>query len=200
MLLFTALISAAVHAQTAVLYVDDDGADCPSAAFATIQSAVNAADAGALILVCPGTYRETVHIIGPTKNGLTLMANWDGGAVTIQGDHVSWGEGMLLQDVSGVRVSGFTFRDHGIPRQPNRDGRGHGIRLVRAHFNVLDHNYLTNSNMMGITLASGSSNNVLEHNIAVDNDPMMGGCGFHLGVGVSNNVLRYNQAHGNPSD
>ena len=199
MLLFTALVSAAAHAQTAVLYVDDDGADCPSAAFATIQSAVNAADAGALILVCPGTYRETVHIIGPTKNGLTLMANGDGGAVTIQGDHVSWREGMLLQDVSGVRVSGFTFRDHGIPRQPNRDGLGEGIRLIRAHFNVLDHNYLTSSNMMGITLASGSSNNLLEHNIAVDNDPMMGGCGFHLGVGVSNNVLRYNQAHGNPS-
>jgi parallel beta-helix repeat protein len=182
-----------------LLYVDDDGADCAEAAFAKIQDAVNAASSGALILVCPGTYLETVRIIGAAKNGITLMANGDRSAVTILGDHVSWREGVLLQDVSGVRVSGFTFRDHGIPRVPTRDGLGEGIRLVRAHYCVLDHNFLTNSNMMGITLAAGSSNNLVEHNVAVDNDPMMGGCGFHLGVGVRDNVLRHNKASGNPS-
>jgi len=181
-----------------VFYVDDDGAQCPGA-LSTIQSAVDAADVGALILVCPGTYRETVRVLGASKNDLTLLANGDEGQVTIQGDHVSWREGMLLEDVSGVRVSGFTFRDHGVPRIPKQYGSGEGIRLNRAHYCTIDHNYLTNSNMMGIT-AGNSSHNLFEHNVAVDNDPMMGGCGFHIGGPASaQNVIRHNSASGNAS-
>lgn len=44
------------------LLVDDDGAQCPNAQFTTIQAAVFAANEGARIQVCPGTYPEQVMI------------------------------------------------------------------------------------------------------------------------------------------
>ena len=39
---------------SAVLVVDDDGADCPSADFTSIQAAVAEAEPGSTILVCEG--------------------------------------------------------------------------------------------------------------------------------------------------
>src|SRR6266850_6361261 len=56
-----------------MLIVDDDGADCPNAAFTSIQAAVDAAGPGDQIKVCPGTYQEQVRI-GPGKNGLLLFS------------------------------------------------------------------------------------------------------------------------------
>lgn len=41
------------------LYVDDDGAECPSAQYSTIQDAVDAAADGDMIWVYPGTYTGT---------------------------------------------------------------------------------------------------------------------------------------------
>ena len=54
-----------------VLIVDDDGAQCPNAQFTSIQAAVDAADPGDNIKVCPGTYAEQVRI---TKDNLTLFS------------------------------------------------------------------------------------------------------------------------------
>jgi Periplasmic copper-binding protein (NosD) len=48
------------------LVVDDDLA-CPSADYPTIQAAVNAADPGDTILVCPGVYNEQVTIPKPLR-------------------------------------------------------------------------------------------------------------------------------------
>jgi hypothetical protein len=61
------LIAVPVSASTATLVVDDDGADCPDAAYTTIQAAVNAANPGDTVAVCTGTYAgaivdKTVHI------------------------------------------------------------------------------------------------------------------------------------------
>ena len=54
------------------LIVDDDAADCPDAAFTSIQAAVDAAGPGDQIKVCPGTYQEQVRI-GPGKDGLLAL-------------------------------------------------------------------------------------------------------------------------------
>jgi hypothetical protein len=51
--------------------VDDDHAQCPNAAYSDIQTAVDAAPAGAQIKVCPGIYTEQVRI---TKNDQTLFS------------------------------------------------------------------------------------------------------------------------------
>ena len=56
-----------------MLIVDDDAADCPDAAFTSIQAAVDAAGPGDQIKVCPGTYQEQVRI-GPGKDGLLLFS------------------------------------------------------------------------------------------------------------------------------
>jgi hypothetical protein len=54
--------------------VDDDGAQCPNAAYTTIQAAVTAAGTDDQIKVCPGLYSEQVRISGPAKDGLTLFS------------------------------------------------------------------------------------------------------------------------------
>ena len=61
----------AAHAH-AVSLVDDDRAQCPTAAFTSIQEAVNAAGPGDTVRACPGTYHEAVTI---STSGVVL----DGG-------------------------------------------------------------------------------------------------------------------------
>ena len=126
------------------ILVDDDGRQCRGA-LTTIQAAVAAASAGATILVCPGTYHGSVDIVGPSKNGIQLIAKGKGkgegdddeiddedgarneGKVVLAGNHTQE-NGFYLQDVSGVRIQGFTVRDFGvIPSSPGvqRDGEQH---------------------------------------------------------------------------
>jgi nitrous oxidase accessory protein NosD len=57
------------------LVVDDDGAQCPGAAYSSLQAAVDAAKPGDRVTVCPGTYREQVRVDKP----LRILAQ--GGAV-----------------------------------------------------------------------------------------------------------------------
>ncbi|HEY1539510.1 MAG TPA: right-handed parallel beta-helix repeat-containing protein [Solirubrobacteraceae bacterium] len=58
-------------ASARTLVVDDNRAQCPTAAFRTIQSAVDAAAAGDTVDVCPGSYQEQVYI-QPAQTGLVL--------------------------------------------------------------------------------------------------------------------------------
>src|ERR1700723_830275 len=44
------------------LIVDDDKVQCPAATFTSIQDAINTANPGSLIRVCPGTYREQLFV------------------------------------------------------------------------------------------------------------------------------------------
>ena len=45
-------------ASAATISVDDDGLDCPSAPYTSVQAAVDAASPGDVIAICPGTYEE----------------------------------------------------------------------------------------------------------------------------------------------
>lgn len=183
--------------------------------YATIQEAVDAAAAGDRILVASGTYHETVMIVGAAKDRLQIVADADRGAVVLQGDHMGMdGEcffssqplcpegraGFYLEDVSGVIVRGFTITDFGMGAM---SGMGESFLLFNAHHNRIEHNTMTASDMMGMTLLN-SGHNVVEHNSAYLNDPdepgRVGyGCGFHLqGAGTGHNVIRKNIAWGNP--
>lgn len=199
------------------IFVDDDGEQCPGA-FTTIQAAVEAAPAGATIIVCPGTYHGSVNIVGPSKNGIQLIAKGDDdkiddedgarneGKVVLAGDHTQE-NGFSLRDVTGVRIQGFTVRDFGLGSVPiNGFRHGNNILLLRAHGNTITRNVLTVSNMMGIWMIN-SGNNLVEHNVARDNDakPNGFGCGIMLsapdaaGKALSaNNVFRHNVSSGNP--
>jgi nitrous oxidase accessory protein NosD len=87
-------------AQAAVtLTVDDDHAQCPAAAYTTIQSAVNAAGPGDTINVCRGTYNESVTI-GPGKDGLSLVSSTAALAAIVRGNVpfiVSGAQGVSIQ-------------------------------------------------------------------------------------------------------
>lgn len=58
------LAPAAATGQTHV--VDDDGVQCPSAGFSSIQAAVDAATAGDTVVVCEGVYDESLTIGTPS--------------------------------------------------------------------------------------------------------------------------------------
>jgi nitrous oxidase accessory protein NosD len=70
-LLFGSLGSARSAQALSVLLVDDDGAQCPSALYATISDAIAAADSGDTIVVCPGTYDATTVDKRVTLSGYT---------------------------------------------------------------------------------------------------------------------------------
>jgi hypothetical protein len=57
-------------ANAATLAVDDDRAQCPAAGFTSIQAAVDAADPGDTVAVCPGRYVEGSG--APGTNALTI--------------------------------------------------------------------------------------------------------------------------------
>jgi nitrous oxidase accessory protein NosD len=59
------------------LLVDDDKVECPTATFTSIQDAINAADPGSLIRICPGTYREQLSI------DKSLSIEGDNGAIVL---------------------------------------------------------------------------------------------------------------------
>ena len=73
--LLPALVSAGVlccaqGAYAATLTVDDDKADCPAAAYTTVQAAVDAAGDGDTVVICKGDYAEGTG--APGTNAVTI--------------------------------------------------------------------------------------------------------------------------------
>jgi parallel beta-helix repeat protein len=179
-----------------VLTVDDDGFDCPGA-LRTIQEAVAQAQGGATILVCPGTYRGTVNIIGPEKSGLSIIAMGRADEVVLQGDYTQR-DGFHLENVSSVLIRGFTVRDFGnLATTAALWGTGNQIYLENAHYNTIEQNRVINGDMMGIMLMD-SGNNLVQNNFAWVNNAALANCGIHVqGAKSANNMFRLNLAFGN---
>jgi nitrous oxidase accessory protein NosD len=92
------------------LLVDDDKVQCPTATFTSIQDAINAANAGSLIRVCPGTYREQLSI------NKSLSIEGDNGAIVLPGSMVANTTGssgapiaaaILVKDAANVEIEGL---------------------------------------------------------------------------------------------
>ncbi|MBI3684557.1 MAG: right-handed parallel beta-helix repeat-containing protein [Acidobacteria bacterium] len=179
-----------------VLTVDDDGGDCPGA-IPTIQEAVRRAVPGTTIRVCPGTYFGTVHIEGPEKGGLKLIAMGGQDEVVLQGDYSEL-NGFHLTNVTGVLIRGFTVRDFGTTATTaSVFGVGNLIHLDNADYNGIEYNRLINGDMMGIMLTN-SMGNVIEHNTAFVTNAALANCGIHMqGKRSANNHIRNNMTYGN---
>lgn len=66
----TGMLALTSSADAATLSVDNDGDECPSADFSSVQDAVNAADPGDTVTLCEGTYTEGSG--APGTNALTI--------------------------------------------------------------------------------------------------------------------------------
>src|SRR6202521_853680 len=92
------------------LLVDDDKVQCPAATFTSIQDAINAANPGSLIRVCPGTYREQLSI------NKVLSIEGDNGAIVLPNSMVANTTGssgspiaaaILVKDAANVEIEGL---------------------------------------------------------------------------------------------
>jgi len=93
------------------ILVDDDKVQCPTAAYTSIQAAVNAAKSGDIIRVCAGTYHEQVVI------GKSLSLEADNGVIVIPSDVVANAAGLssaepiativLVKNAENVSLQGF---------------------------------------------------------------------------------------------
>jgi hypothetical protein len=93
----------------AVLTVDDDGRDCPSAAYRTIAGALAAAKAGDQITICAGSYPEqvvvtkAVRLQGSTNAVIRPTALPESRASVIGGRPITGG---ILVDAPSVTING----------------------------------------------------------------------------------------------
>ena len=167
-----------------VLLVDDDKAQCKKADFTTIQAAVAAANPGATILVCAGTYRESVTI---TKNDLRIRAKGAPGTMILDGMAQTLLAGFYIQNASGNLISGFTIQNFHEASILLDNGDGNRIRQ----------NVATGAHHDGIELRLGSSGNQIEHNRVIDN--LAGNaCGIQIrDAGSTGNIVRHNVSRNN---
>jgi nitrous oxidase accessory protein NosD len=92
------------------LIVDDDKVQCPAATFTSIQDAINTANPGSLIRVCPGTYREQLFV------NKSLSIEGDNGAIVLPSNMVANATGssgspiaaaILVKDAANVEIEGL---------------------------------------------------------------------------------------------
>lgn len=217
---------AALPAQAAAstIYVSPTGASthhnssCADAKYKSIQAATGAVAAHGTVVVCAGTYHQTVTI---TKS-LTL-AGRTGAVIDAKG--FPYGVGMTA---SYVTVKGLTVQNAGAGSDAPNDGiitagfgpngpvpadhetiignnlrynAGSGVDLNSTSWSVAQNN-VSNNNGIGINVSNDlgkpASHNQIFSNIA-NNNP--GGCGIvladHTGVGIFANWVDGNTANYN---
>lgn len=170
------------------ILVDDDKVQCPSAAYTTIQSAVNAANPGDRIHVCPGTYPEQVTITKSltidADNGVLVVPAAMTGNVTdlVSGDALA--VAVSVQNAEDVNIDGLIV-----------DGSNNGLtgcapRLIGILYENasgrVSHNAVRNFNL-------GSANNGCQSGNAIEVETAADGSSR---VEVSENSVQNYQKNG----
>ena len=204
-------------------YVSPDGkagaADrsCGSAAFSSVQAAVNDVAAGSTVFVCAGTYDESVTV---TK-ALTL-AGRPGAVINASGDSYGVGVAASYVTVSGLTVEnasvGGTLADGivtaglvggtmtpanhvTIVRDVTKNNTGSGIDLNSTSDSSATGD-ISEGNAVGINVSDDfhqpATGNAIIGNLEEDN---AGGCGIaladHTGQGISYNRVLFNVSDDN---
>jgi len=188
--------------------VSNDGSSCDQATFSSIQAAVTAAQAGSTVIVCYGTYTESVTV----DKQLTLIGQ---GGPYIVADNQPYGIGIAA---SYTTVRGFEISNAHADESTGAPGDGIvtagivGGTPVPSDYDVIvdvessSNDFISNNhsarNGIGINVTNDfgppSTNDRISGN-ATNNNP--GGCGIvladHSGSGVSGiqvlgNTVRHN--------
>ncbi|MCW5549147.1 MAG: protein kinase [Opitutaceae bacterium] len=175
--------------------------------FSTIRAAVDAAVAGNVVHVAPGIYRESVYInkavslIGAGRDRVTIEVAPNQNALNVS-------------KVSGITVSGFTFRHNATADTETRsfvvsitegslvfednavlDGNGDGLNLKDGGFATVRRNIIRNHRWTGLSLFANASGRI-EDNLIERNQT-----GIHIRAvlgrtEIIGNDLRGNQRNG----
>jgi hypothetical protein len=213
--------------KSATVYVGPAGgpsgsnSGCDTAGFNSIQAAVDAADIGGTVVVCAGTYKESVNV----SQRLTLQGQ-PGAIVDASGKPYGVGIGADHVTVTGMTVKNANLKDSladgiitavlgGTPETPTATignyatitnnlitaNMGSGIDVNSTSNSVIANNR-SNGNGVGINVVDDfgapASHNSVVGNTANDN---AGGCGIvlaeHSGMGIFSNVVSGNTADRN---
>jgi hypothetical protein len=108
-LLGLVMIAKIPGAAAATLVVDDDGVECPTRGYSSINAALLMAGTGDTIMVCAGTYAEDVviNIISLTLRG--AQAGVPTGARMFSGPFESTVKGLITVQAANVTINGFSL-------------------------------------------------------------------------------------------
>lgn len=213
------------HSQT--LYVSarakpgNSDQSCRSAAFRTIQSAVNAAPAGGTVVVCAGTYHEQVVISKPLSlNGEHATIDQagvnPGFKVTIPGLGAQTIFAAVVMVSSNINFTGFTVRNaqgegiiaagfggtvSGIMISGNtvvHNDLGSGVPPKSKYFQCAAEGQVPGDCGEGVHFAGGVAYSTIRDNLVTDNS---GGVLLTDDVGPTHdNVVQHNVVTNNVSD
>jgi len=146
-------------AQESTIYVDGGASDpvCPTTSHATIQAGVDAASPGDTVVVCDGTYDETVTI----DKELTIEAN-EGSDVVLVGDSLGTGATAFTVESTGAGtvIEGF-----------EATGFGTVVNVSNAGDTVVRDLVANDSDAGVVVSASGTASvsDVTVRNVTLDN-------------------------------
>ena len=106
-LLGLVMIAKVPGAAAATLVVDDDGVQCPSRGYSSINAALSVAGSGDTIMVCAGMYAENVviNVVSLTLRG--AQAGFPTGARTFMGPFESTVKGLITVQAANVTSTDF---------------------------------------------------------------------------------------------
>lgn len=170
--------------------------------YSTIQSAVDAADAGDLILIAPGTYREQVTVTTPS---LTIRGE-DRNTVILDGEHIR--ENGVFAIADGVAVENLTtinYTSNGVFWTGITGYRGsyltaidnavYGIYAFGSIDGLIEHSYASGSWDSGFYIGQcDPCNAVITDVVAEYNGLGYSGTNSSGNIFIVNSVWRYNSA------
>ncbi len=198
-LLMCVLLAASPVAAQTTRIVDDDGygsaANCddPGAAFATVGAAIAAAAAGDIVLVCPGTYLETINFGG---KAIAVRSVAGPAATILDGNLADSVVTFESGEAASSSLEGFTITNGRSSFDTPGYGDGGGVRIEYASPVIRGNAIVGNRSCVGNGISIHFGSPLIEENTIAEN--FQAGCSSGLGgggiliLGASTAVIRRN--------